>query len=960
MASRSYSAIPSEEQQAEPTSALSEESLDLEPDSSPNQPSVSFRQSSSGAGVTDRPGMMKPFSELAISAEIQRSPSNSFTSYAEAVGISQLPTADTFMPKAAKDTSSSTVSLNSLATKTDSNASDLNTAGLDGSSTALEDERAKRRKQRQILSRIFRPSQLFEFMVVVSLELQDNPDPRERSPGKRLLIPKISYRFPPTSSSADGATDEDLSEDARALLRNIPTFCFPEWGSATTEGRGSNAASMTVDDYLNDSKFALNATNQTETFSFVLTDMDRKKRFGYCRRVMSSAFIEGDVAVTIPITSGRAAASKTLSIPTNSSPTKSPLSELNPTVHGIPVMTTTIRKRKALPEVYCIVSSIGCFSLFSQILDIVEQRRKSAASGQTAWGAVFSFLKAVIAQKVPRPGKSLMVKAFLTQSSDAAGATENLQEYTLHRPNEYFSYAHVSYLPLFQSLHLNGPSALSPQSSSFHLLVTLLTGMLLERRIILISSSLSNLSASTSALLAMLYPLEWPFVFIPILPANLLGFLMSPTPYLCGMLVKDAGKVIEGWRREGGVFVVSRKPTALPPADLPSTRPQQPSSQSSTAGAPSPTQRRSAQIAAEHGARKNSSGSSRSSASPVQEEPEEVLPLEEVMVLNLDSGTVMRHDTAEQDRNAMPTYLRVRLKQLLEEAMTDNIRSNTSENVDLQNALIAEAMLKFFMILVGPYREFMRVEVEQVTGDEVEDQCKICSSDNISTHPQNNSGSRDKIALPPSGANLSQHKRAVTGPEKFSHHQEPDSRGTAMRVKSADSLNSKNIERKRVLVRFDSNAFVDHHPLVTGDPNSIIYLSRSRFSPSKSSQVPLGGFEEMTGPGGNINPGNTAAPMIPSQAQRKALHAFLKQFVTTQAFHYFIQEREEAFQYHYQSQLDTSSGLASSTTGLDGLDDQSTKNAAIVDSGLKHYFVLAQSRFEKTITHLETRTKQST
>jgi hypothetical protein len=38
------------------------------------------------------------------------------------------------------------------------------------------------------------------------------------------------------------------------------------------------------------------------------------------------------------------------------------------------------------------------FSLFAQILDIVEQRREASSS------AVFTFLKAVLAEKVPGPG----------------------------------------------------------------------------------------------------------------------------------------------------------------------------------------------------------------------------------------------------------------------------------------------------------------------------------------------------------------------------------------------------------------------------------------------------------------------------------------------------------------------------------------------------------------------------
>lgn len=58
--------------------------------------------------------------------------------------------------------------------------------------------------------------------------------------------------------------------------------------------------------------------------------------------------------------------------------------------------TTFFRKTKQLPQVFCIVSSHGCFSLFRQVLDQVEK-------------GDFSLLPLILAQPVPGPGKSMSV-----------------------------------------------------------------------------------------------------------------------------------------------------------------------------------------------------------------------------------------------------------------------------------------------------------------------------------------------------------------------------------------------------------------------------------------------------------------------------------------------------------------------------------------------------------------------
>uniref|UniRef100_A0A914KPJ2 UDENN domain-containing protein n=1 Tax=Meloidogyne incognita TaxID=6306 RepID=A0A914KPJ2_MELIC len=59
--------------------------------------------------------------------------------------------------------------------------------------------------------------------------------------------------------------------------------------------------------------------------------------------------------------------------------------------------------------------------------------------------------------------------------------------------------------------------------------------LLKERRIVFISSKLSQLSSCVFGLAKLLNPFEWQNLFIPILPQDLTDMLMAPMPYLIGV-----------------------------------------------------------------------------------------------------------------------------------------------------------------------------------------------------------------------------------------------------------------------------------------------------------------------------------------------------------------------------------------------------------------------------------------
>ncbi|CAO2599462.1 DENN domain-containing protein 2C [Lemmus lemmus] len=193
---------------------------------------------------------------------------------------------------------------------------------------------------------------------------------------------------------------------------------------------------------------------KSETFSFVLTGEDGSRWFGYCKKLLP----EG--------------------------------------------------KGKRLPEVYCMVSRLGCFNLFSKILDEVEKRREMSPA------LVYPFMRSVMEAPFPAPGRTITVKSYLPGAGD--GSVE------LCRPLDS-RLEHVDFECLFKCL------------SVCHL-IRVCASLLLERRVIFVANSLSTLSKCGHAVVATLYPFTWQHTYIPVLPASMIDIVCSPTPFLIGIL----------------------------------------------------------------------------------------------------------------------------------------------------------------------------------------------------------------------------------------------------------------------------------------------------------------------------------------------------------------------------------------------------------------------------------------
>lgn len=65
--------------------------------------------------------------------------------------------------------------------------------------------------------------------------------------------------------------------------------------------------------------------------------------------------------------------------------------------------------------------------------------------------------------------------------------------------------------------------------------IAAITALMLERQVVAVSNSISPLTDVLGALVALMFPLEWPHSFIPVLPSLLSEVLQAPVPFLIGV-----------------------------------------------------------------------------------------------------------------------------------------------------------------------------------------------------------------------------------------------------------------------------------------------------------------------------------------------------------------------------------------------------------------------------------------
>lgn len=158
-----------------------------------------------------------------------------------------------------------------------------------------------------------------------------------------------------------------------------------------------------------------------------------------------------------------------------------------------------------------ILSQYPCFSMFEAVLHEVQIRWQN-------WNACKAFLFEVLAQPLPEPGGRIEIS---TVSWREPGAIDNLVFTRPSATDALFDY--VNFEPMLRECDAA-------------CIVTLFSSLLVERRVVFTSDSLEALSAVVNAALALLRPLQWQYIFIPLLPKSMVGFCSSPIPFVVGLL----------------------------------------------------------------------------------------------------------------------------------------------------------------------------------------------------------------------------------------------------------------------------------------------------------------------------------------------------------------------------------------------------------------------------------------
>eukprot|EP01129_Flabellula_baltica_P011066 TRINITY_DN4768_c0_g1_i1.p1 TRINITY_DN4768_c0_g1~~TRINITY_DN4768_c0_g1_i1.p1 ORF type:complete len:700 (-),score=131.40 TRINITY_DN4768_c0_g1_i1:14-2113(-) len=280
---------------------------------------------------------------------------------------------------------------------------------------------------------------IFDYFLQINLDQQNTGTKLNTTNSKdEIPSPELVYRYPHTEP------DED---DKPILSHQITQFCFPDGLSFPCK--------------------SLNKKNKY--FTFVLTNVNGKKRYGHCRR-----FLIGKV--------------------------------------------TGSDKRWA--AALCFLSVHDCNSFFESVLDDMERFLDAGDDME-------HFLRTLQGINLPDPGESI--------SFDLGECSYHFERSSVSFfGNEYFGV-------LFDKMDC-------------FTIVSLFISMLLERRIIFFSNSVSVLTACVHAASTFLHPFQWQHVFIPVLPPSMLDIVCAPMPFILGCL-SIYGDTISNMPLEEVIFV---------------------------------------------------------------------------------------------------------------------------------------------------------------------------------------------------------------------------------------------------------------------------------------------------------------------------------------------------------------------------------------------------------------------
>eukprot|EP00127_Corallochytrium_limacisporum_P001595 Clim_evm6s68 gene=Clim_evmTU6s68 len=218
---------------------------------------------------------------------------------------------------------------------------------------------------------------------------------------------------------------------------------------------------------------------ESEMFSFVLTSLEGTRTYGYCRFVevqQSGAMVARSAARAYGTSAGSS-------------------------------------HRKPLQQLDCLVclSPLDWYSFFAQLLEALVNMRemKEYQKSNDVVLTLSHFPRVKRGEQLDIALSNDGRESLLLQCGTSARKLPKIPD-------------HIPLYTLWSSL--SGTN-----------LARIFANLLMERRLLFVGSALSQVTACVRACSALLYPLEWQHVFIPILPEDLVDYVTAPMPYVIGI-----------------------------------------------------------------------------------------------------------------------------------------------------------------------------------------------------------------------------------------------------------------------------------------------------------------------------------------------------------------------------------------------------------------------------------------
>ncbi|KAJ8299543.1 hypothetical protein KUTeg_023603 [Tegillarca granosa] len=344
-------------------------------------------------------------------------------------------------------------------------------------------------KTRQVQQQIY--PQLFDYALIVTLQPKEDSTHYE---------PKIIYKFPDhlTCKSAriplrKVIIDKDgLFTHGTSVLEpniSVPQFCFPD--ALDFDVKSASPAA------------------KSESYSFVLTNEDGERVYGYCRRFVVLLYL---------------------------------------VFRQHMLRSKPIRTPAGLPEVVCIISPVNASNMYNYLLDEIEKHRQ--VNLETAQ----ELIAAAFGRPLPNPGNVVHVRT-LVRTYIGIGLIPFICFCSLDYLSNSCSIAQRYYSmdeegemgTIFLKRSLD--SRVDNVNCDFLLklgydkLMKIFSCILLERSVLFCAKHLSTLSQTVHALTSLLYPFHWQHTYIPVLPESMIDIVCSPTPFLIGILTSNLPQV---------------------------------------------------------------------------------------------------------------------------------------------------------------------------------------------------------------------------------------------------------------------------------------------------------------------------------------------------------------------------------------------------------------------------------